>query len=123
MKLQSDVSFAARPITAHGPGYVTVGGERLTRSFLLGPAGIDATWGPDSFDGLSTDHFAALAAVPCDIMLLGTGSRQRFPAPALLRPLIEAGRGIEVMDTAAAARTYSILVADGRSVAVALIVE
>ena len=123
MKLQSDVRFAARSITSHGPGYVAVGGERLTRSFLLGPDGLDAAWGPPAFDGLDASHFEALAAIPCDVTLLGTGARQRFPAPALMRPLIEAGRGVEVMDTPAACRTYNVLVAEGRTVVAALIVE
>ena len=62
-------------------------------------------------------------ALPCDVTLLGTGARQRFPAPALLRPLIEAGRGVEVMDTHAACRTYNVLVAEGRTVVAALIIE
>jgi len=123
MKLQSDIRFAARAISAYGPGYVTFGSERLTRTFVLGPDGVDTAWGPDSFDGLAPGHFAALAAIACDVMLLGTGARQRFPAPALMRPLIETGRGIEVMDTAAACRTYNVLVAEGRAVAAALIVE
>lgn len=123
MKLQSDILVAARAVTACGPGYVALGGTRLTRSCLLGPDGIDAAWGPDTFEGLDAGHFAALAAVACDVTLLGTGARQRFPAPALLRPLIEAGRGIEVMDTAAACRTYNVLVAEGRMVTAALIIE
>ena len=123
MKLQPDVRFAARAITSHGPGYVALGGQRFTRTVLLGPEGIDATWGPETFDGLDASHFAALAAIPCDVALLGTGVRQRFPAPALLRPLIEAGRGVEVMDTPAACRTYNVLIAEGRTVAAALIVE
>ncbi len=123
MKIQSDVRYAARAVSAYGPGYVAIGGERLTRSFLLGPDGLDAAWGPDSFDGLDASHVAVLAAIPGDVTLLGTGTRQRFPAPALLRPLIEAGRGIEVMDTPAACRTYNVLVAEGRTVVAALIVE
>jgi uncharacterized protein len=123
MKLQADVRFAVHAISAHGPGYVTVGGRRLTRTCLLRPDGADIEWGPEDFDGLTADHFTALAAIPCDVMLLGTGARQRFPAPALMRPLIEAGRGIEVMDTPAACRTWNVLVAEGRTVVAALIVE
>jgi uncharacterized protein len=126
MKLQSDVRFAAYAIAAHGPGFVTIGGRRLTRSFLLGhgvPGGIDAAWGPERFEDLAETHFAALAALGADVTLLGTGARQRFPSPALLRPLIEAGRGIEVMDTPAACRTYNIILAEGRTVAAAILVE
>jgi uncharacterized protein len=123
MKLESDVRFAARAITSYGPGYVILGGQRFTRTFLLGTDGIDAAWGPDTFDGLDESHFAALAAIAGDVTLLGTGARQHFPAPALMRPLIEAGRGIEVMDTPAACRTYNVLIAEGRTVVAALIVE
>lgn len=123
MKLQADTRFAVHAISAHGPGYVTVGSQRLTRTCLLRPDAIDETWGPDCFDGLTEAHFAALAAVPCDILLLGTGARQRFPAPALMRPLFEARRGIEVMNTAAACRTYNVILAEGRIVATALFVE
>jgi uncharacterized protein len=72
---------------------------------------------------LTAEHLAQLTAFPCDVLLLGTGRRQRFPAPALLRPLIESGRGYEIMDTAAACRTYNILVAEGRIVLAALIIE
>jgi uncharacterized protein len=55
------------------------------------------------------------------IVLLVTGPVQQFPHPSLLRPLIDAGIGVEVMDTLAAARTYNILVAEGRAVAAILL--
>jgi uncharacterized protein len=57
------------------------------------------------------------------VVLLGTGARQRFPAPVLMRSLIDRGIGVEVMDTHAACRTYNILMAEGRDVAAALILE
>ena len=87
------------------------------------PEQLDEQWGPNSFAALTETHLADLLTLPCDVLLLGTGNRQRFPSPALLRPLIEAGRPIEVMDTPAACRTYNILVAEGRAVAAALIIE
>ena len=79
--------------------------------------------GPDTFADLTAAHLAPLAAIACDVLLLGTGERLRFPAAAILRPLIEARVGVEMMDTAAACRTYNILVAEGRKAAAALIVE
>jgi uncharacterized protein len=39
----------------------------------------------------------------------------------LLRPLIDAGIGVETMDTAAACRTYNVLLAEGRSVVAGLL--
>ncbi len=123
MKLHRDDSVDHHAVTAHGPGFVAVNGRRIERSLLLLPDRLDPTWGPQRFEELAEHHLAALAGLGCSVVLLGTGERQRFPAPALLRPLVEAGIGVEVMDTPAACRTYNILVAEGRSVAAALIIE
>jgi uncharacterized protein len=123
MKLHADSRSAHHVVTAHGPGYVAVDGQRHERSLLLLPDRVDTAWGPESFAALTADHLAPMAQLGCDVLLLGTGARQRFPAPALLRPLIEVHLGLEAMDTAAACRTYNILVAEGRKVAAALIVE
>ena len=66
-------------------------------------------------------HFARLAELRPELVLFGSGARLRFPAPALLKPLIDARIGIETMDTAAACRTYNVLLAEGRSVVAALL--
>lgn len=123
MKLHADTRNAQHTVTAYGPDHVAVSGRILRRSLLLLPDSIDEHWGPDSFADLAAEHLAPLAQLTCDVLLLGTGMRQRFPSAALLRPLIEAGRSIEIMDTPAACRTYNILMAEGRRVAAALIVE
>nr|MBP6655913.1 hypothetical protein [Propionivibrio sp.] len=52
---------------------------------------------------------------------LATGDQLRFPPTELLRPLIEAQKGIEVMDIKAACRTYNVLVSESRKVAAALL--
>jgi len=70
---------------------------------------------------LATTHFAQLATLHPEIVLIGTGGALRFPAPVLLRPLYDAGIGVEVMDTGAASRTYNVLMAEGRAVAAALL--
>ena len=56
-------------------------------------------------------------------LLFGTGRCQRFPRPELLRPFMAARIGVEIMDTAAACRTYNILALEGRNVAAALLIE
>jgi len=56
-----------------------------------------------------------------EIVLPGTGAQLRFPRPEILRPLLEAGVGVEVMDVQAACRTYNILVSEERKVAAALL--
>lgn len=110
-------------VTAYGDDYVAINGRKLQRSLLLLPDRIDEDWGPTRFAALAQAHLAPLAALGCDVLLLGTGLKQHFPLASLLRPLIEAGRSIEIMDTQAACRTYNILLAEGRRVAAALILE
>ena len=56
-------------------------------------------------------------------MLLGTGARQRFPHPRLLKPLTEAGIGCEAMTSQAACRTYNILMSEGRRVLAAILLD
>ncbi|WP_131110920.1 Mth938-like domain-containing protein [Sulfuricystis thermophila] len=123
MKLQPDPHGNDNIVTAYASDFIAVGGRVLTRSLLLLPDRLDEQWGPDAYAGLSIEHVVHLAAFSCDVVLLGTGRRQRFPAPELLRPLVEAGRGFEIMDTAAACRTYNILVGEGRLPLAALILE
>jgi uncharacterized protein len=123
MKLHADSRSGSHIVTGHGPGWVAVDGQRHERSLLLTPERIAADWGPDNAAALTEAHLASLAGLAGHIVLLGTGARQRFPAAPLLRPLVAAGIAIEVMDTGAACRTYNVLVAEGRAVAAALIVE
>lgn len=123
MKLHVPATDGLMTITAYDAGFVAVNGRRLTRSFLLTPQRLVDAWPPTSIDRLTADDLEAAAALGCPVVLLGSGTRQRFPAAGLLRPLLARGIGVEVMDTPAACRTYNILMAEGRAVAAALIVE
>ncbi len=123
MKLIADPRSALFAITAYGDAHVEVNGRALHRSLLILPDRIDELWGPIDFASLTHEHLIPLVELACDVLLLGSGVKQRFPPPLLLRPLIEVGRAIEVMSTQAACRTYNILAAEGRLVAAALIIE
>jgi uncharacterized protein len=57
-----------------------------------------------------------LALAP-QVLILGTGSRQVFPSPAVMGAFLSRGIGIEAMDNGAAARTYNLLALEGRRVA------
>ena len=69
---------------------------------------------------LSIDDFAKLIPLKPEVVLLGTGSRQRLPPPALYAAFAERGIGLEVMDNRAACRTFNLLLSEYRDVAVAL---
>jgi uncharacterized protein len=107
--------------TGHGTDYVAVNGARLTKSVLVTPTRIIEDWPATDFDSLSADHFVYFLALKPDLVLLGTGATLRFPRPQLTHSLHSARIGLEVMDNAAACRTYNILVAEGRNVVAAVL--
>ena len=123
MKLQSDPHSGANTITGYGPGYVEINKTPYDHAVLLSSDGAISPWSVESFDGLEASHFAQMVDLKPELILIGTGSRQKFPKPELLKALIEAKIGFEIMDSQAACRTYNILVGEGRQVLLALIVE
>ena len=112
----------ANVVTGTGPDWVRVGQTEYRGNIVLLPDQVAPGWAPDGFEALTEPDFASLLAYDPEIVLLGTGSRQRFPHPRLLQALAAARVGVEVMDTPAACRTFNILVAEDRRVAAALIV-
>ena len=122
MKLHSSLPSGVNTITGYGEGYVMVNGERRSSSVVVLPDRVEE-WPAKRFDQLSTEDFTYLKNLKAEIVLLGTGAKQRFPHPRLTAELARAGIGLEVMDLQAACRTYNILVAEERKVAAALLFE
>jgi uncharacterized protein len=108
-------------IRAYDNGGVTVGNTHYRRSIILTRDGVIPDWRPQRPDELSAEDFEVLRAGHPEIVLLGTGTGIHFPPPAVTAALLQAGIGVEVMDTAAACRTYNILIAEQRNVAAALL--
>ncbi len=123
MKFHLDKSPGSHRITGYGAGYVTVNGESITRSFIVTPEALITDWSPQTVDELDEAALEAVVRLSPGVVLLGTGVEQHFPPSSLLAPLLSQGIGIEVMTTAAACRTFNILVAEGRSVAAGLFVD
>ena len=121
MKLQPDQSDA-QIISGHGPGWVSVGQEKITHNVVLGAHGERLEWA-SGYDALGPEDFERIADLGVEVVIFGSGARIRFPKPAWLAPLAVRRIGIETMDTAAACRTYNILAQEGREVAVALLLE
>ena len=122
MKLHLSNPGDTKLFTAHGADHVMVNGERHERSIVVLAEEVRVDWSILAFDQLEETHFAYFLALKPDVLLLGTGSRQRFPHPRLYRALTDAGIGVECMDTPAACRTYNILVAEDRKVVAAILI-
>ena len=122
MKLHLAGNEGRHLFSGYGPGYVAVNSVRYEHSVLVSPEAV-AEWPVEDFGTLEAADFAFIGQQRPEIVILGTGARQRFPAPELARALAASGAGVEVMDTQAACRTYNILVAEGRKVVAAILVE
>lgn len=121
LKLHRERAPHLNTFTGYGNGYVLVNDRRIEKSVVVLPDRIIEDWSATGFEALAPEHLAVLASLEREIVLLGTGASLRFPRPEILRPLIEAGVGVEVMDVQAACRTYNILLAEERKVAAALL--
>ena len=119
LKLHADTPTALNTVTAYGPGFIEINKVRHTSAVVLTPGQVNP-WPVTSFEALAEADFERLRALEPEVVLLGTGARQRFPHPRLSRALTEARIGLEVMNTPAACRTYNILMAEGRKVVAAL---
>jgi uncharacterized protein len=122
LKLHADAPTLSNTVTAYGPGFIEINKTRYSTALRLAPDAVDAL-DLSGFDALQPEHFAALLAARPQVVLLGTGARQRFPRPQLTRALTTAQIGVEAMTTAAACRTYNILMAEDRRVLALLLLD
>ncbi|MBI3902925.1 MAG: Mth938-like domain-containing protein [Nitrosomonadales bacterium] len=123
MKLHLSSNAGQKMFTAHGAGYVMVNSERYDRSIVVTPGQVLKDWSPQNFDALDETCFEYFLALKPEILLLGTGARQRFPHPRLYQALTAARIGVECMDTPATCRTYNILMAEGRKVVAGILLQ
>lgn len=109
------------PIDAYGNGGFRFADMSHRGSLLLLPSGVYG-WPVTAPGELTLDALTAALAErdQFEFLLLGTGASQVFPSPDIRRAFEEAGLGLEVMSTGAAARTYNVLLAEKRAVAAAL---
>ena len=122
MKLNLEQNPNLKLVTGYAADHLMINKVRHDGNLILTGESVSA-WAPAGFEGLAADDFAILRDLAPEVVILGTGSRQRFPPPQVLRPLIDARIGFEIMDLPAACRTYNILATEGRAVAAALIFD
>lgn len=125
MKIQLETSEQYL-ISHYGPGSISVNGTEYTDNILITANAVFPNWFSGALSDLAVDHFAALWSEDLvgerpEIVLLGTGSQHTFPDMTLLVELKKHNMAVEVMNTRAACRTYSVLVGEHRPVAAALI--
>lgn len=147
MKLHSDTNAALNTVTSYGAGFIEINQKRFEHAIAFAPEGEVKRWSALSAADISTalllqacgltvakrspldfldetdDSSPKFEGDPPEVLLVGTGTRQIMLAHSVISPLLRAGIGVESMTTQAAARTYNILMAEGRRVMTALLTE
>lgn len=122
MKFTLDRPGTLHVVRGYEPGRLRIGERDFTRSVIVAAETLIDDWRPQRVDDLTAADLDPLLELRPQVLLLGSGARQVFPDRQLLAQLYAARIGFEVMDTAAACRTYNVLVGEGRAVAAALII-
>lgn len=123
MKLHSTNTQQYQTVTAYDDKGVEFNLLRFEHSLIVLPEMPPVNWDVASFDTLAPAHFEQIASMAPDVVILGTGKKQKFIHPKLIAALSAQHKGVECMDNQAACRTYNILMTEGRKVALALILE
>ncbi|GIX35624.1 MAG: hypothetical protein KatS3mg126_1403 [Lysobacteraceae bacterium] len=122
MSLQQQLPDGGVRVRWVGEGSVGLVEETVAASFLLLPDRWEP-WPPDRFEAIDEAAIDRLLATAPELVLLGTGTRQRFLPPALQARILARGIGVECMDNAAAARTFNLLADEGRHLVAAFLIE
>ena len=120
MKLHLTTAENNNLITGYGDDYIEVNRIRYAHSLIVAPNEMISPWTDAAFADLIDADFAAALSLQPEVVLLGTGSKHLFLHPKHYQSLSSQGIPLECMTTAAACRTYNILMSEGRSVAAIL---
>ena len=115
-----DYRYICRGVSASG---VRVNDREISTSFLLGPNVLIENWSLTDIGTPAPEAWEAVLALKPSLFILGTGDIQIFPEPKHLAFFLQRGIGFEVMNNAAAARTFNILAQEGRNVVAGFLIS
>lgn len=122
MKLHLTTAENNNLITGYGEDFIEINKYRHHQALIVLANQLMLDWNAANFEDLTAEHFAEIADIKPEVVLLGAGLTHRFLHPKITQNLTEKGIPIECMTTAAACRTYNILMSEGRHVAAALLI-
>lgn len=123
MKFAEIDQTGANLIDAYDRTSIRIQGHSYCCGLAVSAETLIPNWGPRQVDDMDQGHLRILLASEPQVVVIGTGSHQRFPEPAVYAKLLELGIGVDIMDTGAACRTYNILVSEGRRVVAGLMLD
>ena len=116
MRFTQDSSSATRLIRAYGAGELRINDDIYRETVIVSASTVLTVADVRDMNDLVVLDPSRILALDPELVLLGTGRRQIFPAASFRAQFLGAGIGFEVMDTGAACRTFNVLVAEQRRV-------
>ncbi|MBT8126388.1 MAG: Xcc1710-like domain-containing protein [Gammaproteobacteria bacterium] len=123
MKFSEDKIGRGYFVTGYERNIIVVNGDAKTSSFIISDEQLIENWAPTHIDELRSHHLDPLLGLEPELVLIGTGEVLKFPSVSHYACLIQQNIGVEIMDSAAACRTYNILLNEGRKVVAGIILD
>lgn len=123
MKLHLHTSEQQYQINGVDSDAVIINRQRYTQPVIVSEQALSTDWFQGAWETLDAQQLAAILDFSPEVVLLGTGDKQRFIHPRHTQAFLSANIAVECMTTAAACRTFNILTAEGRKVVAALLLE
>jgi uncharacterized protein len=121
MRFTQDSTSSVNIIRAYGGGELRINEAVYRGAVILNASSVIAEPNIQNLDELIAIDVSRILALEPELVLLGTGARQIFPAASFGAQFLRAGIGFEVMDTGAACRTFNVLVGEERRVTALLL--
>ena len=121
MRFTRDPASAPNLIRGYDPGELRINDGVYRSSVIVGASAIREEPTLATAAELAAEHAARILEFEPEVVLLGTGRRQAFPAAEFGARFLQSGIGFEVMDTGAACRTFNVLVSERRRVVALLL--
>jgi uncharacterized protein len=122
MRFAQDSSSAVHLIRAYGAGELRINDDTYRETVIVSASAVLALPEVRDMNDLVALDASRILALDPELVLLGTGPRQIFPAASFRARFLSLSIGFEVMDTGAACRTFNVLVAEQRRVVALLMV-
>jgi uncharacterized protein len=122
MRFTQDSTSATNLVRAYGNGELRVNDDIYRSAIIVSASSVQPAPDVRDMEDLARLDPSRILTQGPELVLLGTGPRQIFPAASFRAQFLSAGIGVEVMDTGAACRTFNVLVAEQRRVVALLMV-
>ena len=123
MPLAEDIVTSRYRLTAYSRDSVTVNETVYRENLVLSGSDLHSPWEVEGLEQIDAACLQTIFDLAPEVVLLGTGVRQRFPESRIYALFGERGISLEVMDNGALCRTFNILVAEDRAVVAAILID